>query len=342
MKRIIVPLDGSPLAERALSTAVMLARPTSEGGDSSVVELVLVHAPLTLAAMPDGGIVCAPSTEFDTELRQQSEAYLYRVAARLRAETRLNVVSTVLDGSPSMTLAAHAEAVGADVIVMTSHGRGGLSRVWLGSVTDALVRQGHVPVLVTRSLEDAAPAADDAPFRRVLVPLDGSGLGEETLDSAIALLGVTGVEYTLARVLTPLLALFRSTPEGERDEAPRVAASVDQTDEYLEDLAARLCARGVVVRTAVLVHEHPARAILRYALRTDTDLVVMATHGRNALGRLVMGSVTDKVLRAGVVPVLVQRPSRVARAVPESAVRAVHDLARRAGDLVEADASRRP
>ncbi len=308
LNRIMVPLDGSEFAEFALPTAVALARRAG----STTLDLVLVHEPLVPTVAADG--VPVPAGDFDAELRKQHEEYLRLTTQRVRSRSGITVTASILEGVAATALAAHAETSDADLVVMTSHGRGGLSRAWLGSVTDVLLRHVHVPVLVARPPEETVQHDEGPLFQRVLVPLDGSGLGEATLERAMDLVGTSGVEFTLARVVTPLLAMLRPPFPAEVDvewggDGADVVAAQAQADEYLESVAARLRARGVMVQTVVLIHEHAARAILRYAAQMESELIVMATHGRGPMGRLVLGSTTDKVLRAAALPVLVQHPS---------------------------------
>jgi len=294
--RILVPLDGSALAERALPVAAELSRLAG-----APVELVHVHVPISPDPIHVEGLPVID--EHMRSLRRDHErAYLERLRERLGAEA--SVSTAVVDGPVAPGLAAHARAVGAWLIVLTTHGRGGLERMWLGSVADELARVSPVPILLVRP--EPPPAGR---FARILAPLDGSKTSEAILEHAarLARLG-SGAEIVLLRVVQPLVAAVW-LPEGA------VAAAAPQEDlpgrerrarEYL-DAAARSLA-GLRVRPRVEVAASVAAAILQTAQAEACDLVALATHGRSGLARVALGSVTDKVVRASHTPVLLFRP----------------------------------
>jgi nucleotide-binding universal stress UspA family protein len=294
--RILVPLDGSALAERALPVAAELSRLAG-----APVELVHVHVPISPDPIHVEGLPVID--EHMRSLRRDHErAYLERLREGLGAEA--SVSTAVVDGPVAPGLAAHARAVGAWLIVLTTHGRGGLERMWLGSVADELARVSPVPILLVRP--EPPPAGR---FARILAPLDGSKTSEAILEHAarLARLG-SGAEIVLLRVVQPLVAAVW-LPEGA------VAAAAPQEDlpgrerrarEYL-DVAARSLA-GLRVRPRVEVAASVAAAILQTAQAEACDLVALATHGRSGLARVALGSVADKVVRASHTPVLLFRP----------------------------------
>ena len=298
--KLLVPLDGSSHSERALPVALALARRSA-----AEVELVHVHEPPT---MP--GLAPMYDTRLDTEMREAMRAELEATAERLRQATDVPVRATVLDGPVASTLEAHTADQRPELIVMTTHGRGGLSRLWLGSVADALVRRAGVPVLLVRG-EEAPPGNAAAPvFRHVLVPLDGSPLAEVVLDHAMRLGAPGATTYTLLTVVVPRLIAARpypgmSTPVDRDDLEQRRHAA--QT--YLDRIAAELRRSGAAVATRVAVHAQAAPGILETAAAEGVDLVALATRGRGAIPRLVLGSVADKVVRGTETSVLVLRPA---------------------------------
>jgi nucleotide-binding universal stress UspA family protein len=199
----------------------------------------------------------------------------------------------LLGGAPvTDALHEHAEAVGCDLVVMTTHGRSLLSRAWLGSVTDSFVRRASMPVLLVRPGEGEPARAVEPVFRHMLIPLDGSALAEQILPFAAALGIPTETTYTLLQVVAPVVlgyAPYAHTvglDERVLDEMRAEARA------YLEEIAGRLRAQGAQVRTAVVVGE-PALAILDYAGEHGADLVALSTHGRGGLARLLLGSVAD-------------------------------------------------
>jgi nucleotide-binding universal stress UspA family protein len=312
IRSILVPLDGSPFGEHALPAAVGVARRTG-----ATLELVRVHEPLVpvvpgqLAAVPVTPV--ASASAFDPRLeenhRRADESYLQTTAARITVESGLNARITLLDGFPVEALAAHVAERGADLIVMTTHGRSGLNRLWLGSVAEGLVRHVTVPVLLVKP-EEWKPAVSALSFRRVLIPLDGSPISESVIGLAIDVAGAETVKYTIVRVgeTTPSLsAAGIGAAAIARQEAERMKHRMDAD---LDSVAERLRARGLDVEARSLLDVHVASAILRTATEIGADLIAMATHGRGGLRRLLLGSVADKVLRGADTSVLLYRPDR--------------------------------
>ena len=292
--RIVVPLDGSPLAESALSVAASIAREKD-----LPLELVRVVVPL----IPAPGVEAATLEDEASSAARDREAvdYLADAGARVTREHRLPVSVSVLRGRAVDAVAAHAD--GAALVVMTTHGRGGLSRAWLGSVTDGLVRRLECPMLVVRPPEHPTPFA---PFHRVLIPVDGSGTAEQVIEDAVWLAG-HGAEYVLLSVVTPVTALLGVL--AGRTTGPEVETeSMDVAAKYLHALAQRVRPSVEHLRIEVLLDASPWAAILDFADKEQCDLIAMATRGRSGLGRLALGSVADKVLRSATLPVLLRGP----------------------------------
>ncbi|HEU4630483.1 MAG TPA: universal stress protein [Gemmatimonadaceae bacterium] len=322
--RILVPLDGSAFSARALPTAAAVA---AQRG--AVLHLLAAHAPLVVPLqLPD-----APAYDpaFDLARRDALQRALTALAERLRTECGVDATAEVVDGQPVDVLAA-AAGDGVELVVMTTHGRGGVARAWLGSVADALVRRAPVPLLLIRPAPDAPVEAGDASgegafgvvdpagapvcaegdagrFRRVLVPLDGSPLAEEILEPALALGRPGETTFELLRVVqVPATALppdetFWTAREAAAQQVERASAMA-----YLDRWAARLREGGHAVTTAVAVDHDPARAILREAAARHADLIALSTNARGGLARLRLGSVADKLVRGAHCPTLVARP----------------------------------
>ena len=279
---ILVPLDGSDLAEQALATAVTIARRRG-----LAVRLVHVHLPHAADPIHIEGLPVVDE-HLHSQRNLHEQTYLERVRDRVASGVAASIA--ILHGHPAAALAQDARASGAHWIVMTTHGRGGLERAWLGSVADELVRVSPVPLLLVRPQVGAAPALP----RTILVPLDGSPLAEGILEHVLLLArGDSGCEIVLLEVATD--------EEGGtgREEAER----------YLDGVARRLTAVGARVRTRVEVADDAASAILESVRSQNADLVALATHGRSGLVRVALGSVADKVVRGATVPVLLFRPS---------------------------------
>jgi nucleotide-binding universal stress UspA family protein len=301
-RSLVVPLDGSAFGEHALPLALSLARRAD-----ATIELVHVHVPL--AALFTEQMANVEST-FDPRLRAQAQEYLDRTTKRLAAVAPIKVESRLLDGPVVDAVQEHVLSTMAELVVMTTHGRGALSRWWLGSVADELVRRLPVPLLLVR------PHAGEVNFsvlmapRRVLVPLDGSVFAELMLDKAIALGEAAEADYTLLRIVQP----FPTTgfdPSGLSVGGTLSEALEQQRREagdYLDRVARRLRERGLKVQADVVVADHPATAILEAAAQRGCDAIAVTTHARRGFARLMLGSVADKVIRAAPIPVLVYRP----------------------------------
>ena len=313
-RRILVPVDGSPFAEQAIPVAARIASRID-----AAVELVLVHdvsvAVATLnvsaVAMPNFPQVPRAETEPVTAMRAD---YLLQLTDRVRREFAVDIRSTLLEGSVVDALADYANT-NADMVAMTTHARGGISRFWLGSVADGLVRHLTKPVLLIKPSEgEAATAHTDArAFRRVLVPLDGSALAESILDPLLQIV-IDPDQDIVCRLLTvraPALPLV--VPSIPLAGVPVADQSPDQdasAERYLHDIAQQLEPRLCVETRFAL--GLPAQTILEQAQEMDADLIAMATHGRGGLRRLLIGGVADKVLRGASTTVLLFRPPDVA------------------------------
>jgi len=304
-RTIMVPLDGSSLGEYALPLALGIARRASATVD-------LVHVCTSLGPNAFGGELDAPvlSEIQRKQLRVRACAYLEQLGASLSARWELAITASVLDGRAVDTLYDHALASGADLVVMTTHGYGPLTRAWMGSVADKLVRRLPMPILLARPHDEALDLLEkvhDQAFQHVLIPLDGSTLAEEILDPALALGALMDAKYTLMQALDPLLAEHTHPPYAAGLDPAMLEELRETALAYLEGVADRLRAQALEVRTDLVV-EQPHVAILEYTRDHAVDLVAMATHGRGGLARMLLGSVADKVMRGADVPVLLQRP----------------------------------
>jgi nucleotide-binding universal stress UspA family protein len=310
LRSLLVPLDGSPFAEHALPLALSIARRTE-----AELQLVYVHS------TPDAD---HPAHEFlneeswVTELKTRHRAYLDNVAQRLRVAGGKAVTPLVLSGDVVGSIGKHVLDAGTSLVVMTTHARGLLGRMWLGSVADLLIRELPRPLLLVRPLEERVDLSLDVTLKHILIPLDGTPLAEQILEPAIALGEAMGAEYTLLRVSRPV-ATIHYPPEGAREaklpeemrqQLERVETKARLTaEEYLYEMAQRLRGRLLRVHTKVVDEDQPALAVLEMAQKLPVSLIAMQTHGRRGLSRLVLGSVADKVLRGAAAPLLLQRPS---------------------------------
>jgi nucleotide-binding universal stress UspA family protein len=296
LKRILVPLDGSDFGEQALPMALRIAE-----RDHAALELVHVYeylAPFNTQGAPP------LDPTLDQDLKKDREAYLDSVAEWLRLSTNLPVTATVLEGEVAPTLVRYIATRHADLVVMATHGRGGLSRLWLGSVASELMRHSLAPVMLIRPTETGSRSDPARPLKLVLVPLDGSPAAEEAIDHALSVAHDKGTEFLLYHVVLPVVYIAEPPDVAFVHETEMESAA--QT--YLREVAGRIRARGFSVDTRVDIHTSPARAILECVEGIGADLIAMETHGHSGLERVLLGTVADKVTRASPVPVLVHRP----------------------------------
>ena len=300
-----MPLDGSLVAEQAIPFALAIAERAR-----SKVKLVLVHHPILMEPGP-------AYTKVELAMQKANREYLRSVAARLRERLGRALSSAVLQGPIAQTLAKYIRELSTDLVVMTTHGRGGLRRAWLGSVTDQLIRMSEVPILVVRPREgNAAESAVD--LAEILVPLDGSPLAEAALEPAAALARLWDGEMSLVQVVRPVVLTSDPPlpfPTGYADQATGMRR--ESAQDYIRDVAERLRESGVKASGVAVLGDGIADTLLNLARPERVGLMAMATHGRGSLRRLALGSVADKLVRAAEVPVLVIRPSsRRAKRVP--------------------------
>ena len=195
MRAILTPLDGSRLAEESLRSACATARRTG-----AVLHMALVHHPIAPTA--DSAAMATAIDEIDRLARQGEEQYLAQIAERMLTQYGIHIETKILDGPVAETLGAYVTRIGAGMVVMTTHGRGAVSRFWLGSVADHLLRHLDVPLLLLRHKEEPVQDSRMA-FRRMLIALDGSERAEAVIEPALALCPPPTAELALLRVVAP-------------------------------------------------------------------------------------------------------------------------------------------
>ncbi len=301
-RTILVPLDGSRFAERALPLATWLASQAR-----ARLHLFLAHQP---AAVVVGiGDLLPPPAELDDELRVREQTYLAEAVERLGTVGEGPVEMSFAEAPAGSEIVEEATKLGADLIVMATHGRGAIGRLWLGSVADYVVRQAPAPVVLVRTDETGARSAT-SPIRGILVPLDLSVESESVLEPVIALAQVAQAHVTLLYVVEEYFQAFEPGVLFPAAEDP-VIAEVRRTDAQhaLDRIADRLRERGLTVSARVVSGTSAASGILHALEERRFDLVALTTQGTGGIRRFVLGSAADKVIRGAGKPVLVVRPS---------------------------------
>ena len=303
-RSLLVPLDGSTFGEHALPLALSIARRAG-----ATLRLAHVHVPYALMYIDS---MALSALEVDIRAEEQSRAYLDSLIKRLKSVSAVPITATLLGGiQEAEVLTTYAASTGVDLIVMTTHGRGPISRLLLGSVADRLVHQVPVPVLMVRPQETAADLAVEPVLQHILVPLDGSPSAEQVLEPAVELGSLMQADYTLLHVYGPLVythldPMSYALVGGFEPPLDELRAGAEA---YLRQVAERLRNQGLSVQTHAVVGWHTAAAILDEGTIRPVDLIAMTTHSYHGLTRLLSGSVADKVLRRANVAVLVQHLS---------------------------------
>jgi nucleotide-binding universal stress UspA family protein len=286
---ILVAVDGSETASTALDHALQLAT-----AFDATVHAIHVVDPRVAIVQDESG------SEYD----QRYQQYLGRHGRELletvteRADSRNQRVETALEtGIPHETVVSYADEHDIDLIVMGTHGRSGLDRMLLGSVTERVVRLSDVPVLAVHGTETDAVQ----PYERILVPTDGSEHAEAATAHAIDFARAFDAEIHV-------LSVLNLAEEGGLFSAGGVDREfIDRLDESTREAAERVAerAREEDISAEVTVeHGLPHKEISTYVAENDIDFVAMGTHGRAGLRRYLLGSVTERVLRSVDVPVL--------------------------------------
>lgn len=288
---ILVPLDGSDLAEGALPWAAALAR--------------LLGAPLLLLSVWEGAdkdlAKSFPTLRDDVTAKAQEHFGAYLERARGTIDDGITAETRVREGEPGEAIPAAAAEAGARAIVIATHGRSGIGRWLYGSTASHLLRHAEVPVVAVgpRALE-RAPAGPRV--RHIMVPLDGSEGAQQALPVAQRLATAAGARISLVRGVPWAATAYPYTlPD----------AYLPQVDEELEAGAkAYLREQEAAVKgdvAAFVVRGSVAEGLLEFEERESVDLVVMSTHARSGLARAALGSVADRMLQ-GIAPVLLIRP----------------------------------
>jgi nucleotide-binding universal stress UspA family protein len=284
--RILFPTDGSEGAAVAFEHVLDLA-------DASGATLHVLNVPETTFDRAAG-----VNEALVTDLVAAGEELVADAAARAE-ERGVETVTAVEEGEPHSTIVEYADRHAVDLVVMPTHGRKGLERLLLGSVTERVVRRATVPVLTVRPDEEAQVRY---PYEHVLVPTDGS----DCADEALAL----GTDVALQTEAN--LHLLSVVDVASLGVDVRTGVQLD----FLEENASKTLSRGAEfakdqgvesVREEIGYASSIHREILAYVEEYDVDLVVVGTHGLTGFDRYLLGSVTEKLVRTSPVPVLTVR-----------------------------------
>lgn len=304
-RRILVPLDGTHFGDHALPYAISIATRTG-----AALELVHVHRPRELEA----GLESMPQYRYqhveeagirrDNEALEQEMALLEERAADIELRYGVRASTRVLHGSTARAIEHEIQDVVADLVVMATHARRGISRLMHGDVAHQLVHDFNIPMLCVHPVSEDAPF-DNGELKHFLVSLDGSPFSEQIIDAVAPLAQGLGARLSLVHVFSQR-TIRPNGVQGEREITHREDAVA-----YLDEVADRLPAGLPEAELIVVESEDPATAIVDALANRPGAALAIATHGRSGLSRMVLGSVADKVVEATHQPVLLYRPRLV-------------------------------
>ncbi len=332
-QRILVPLDGSEGAERAIPVAARIARTSG----ASIVFIRVVPPPAWVGAFGvgvHGTVAVQPKVEATEKDLADATTYLEAITTAYAGDlVGLNTEIDVATGVASPTIFSSARDEYVDLIVMCSHGETGLKRWVLGSVAQQAVRHSPVPVLVLNEHGMVSSAPEATHPLRALVALDGSALAETALEPAAqliaALSGSAEGEVHLLRVVDLPSAYGKMKSQAYISDSMQEEAR-QEAEQYVKAVTDRLhegpfAAFKLNITSSVVVSTDVAGTIIKQAEQaksaersTRFDMIALATHGHGGLRRLVMGSVTEHILGATRLPLLIVRPREVETAGDES------------------------
>lgn len=296
-EKILVPLDGSPFAERALAPALALA----EQGQGQVI-LLSVSYSNQIMLNDWNGYGYLYLEQFLEISRRQFGDYLQAVTSQHK-RPNLTLKTLIKEGDEASAIVDTAVEEEVDLIVMASHGRSGFSRWVLGSVAERVLRTAPCPVLLMR---------EDKPLNHIMITLDGSALSEYALEPGMEVASRLGSHVTLLSV-EPLVEVAQEMvlaleQAGVKHEQPTHEDFYERVSRYLQQQADKL---PPTLKQAIYIKpkQGPVVEVILDTIESDkVDLVVMSTHGRSGLKRWLYGSVTDKVLHSAPCNLLIMRP----------------------------------
>lgn len=310
--RILVPLDGSPLAECVLPHLVAIART-----DVSRVYLLRVLDPISAATRP---ISVDP---FEWQIRKaEAEAYLRDVAGRLEA-AGLEVQTEVLEGRAAESTIEYASEQNVSLIILSSHGQSGISGWNISSVVQKIILRALRSVMIVRAYQPASEELTELIYRRILLPLDGSQRAEYVLPMAIALARANQAEILAAHVVKKPEMPRRTPPTQEDIELANQVTERNRAEaaRYLDELKSRL---EVNIETRLLISDNVSESLHDLVEQAGVDLVLLGAHGYTGATKWPYGSTVISFIAYGTTPLLVVQdlpPSHIEPTQAELAAR---------------------
>ncbi len=311
-KRILVPLDGSARAERAIHVAARIARAFG----SSVILMRVATAPVDTGKYSSASGYVEETVDSDLS---GVTSYLENIAGSEELAGINTEVKTFTGGVAPAILSA-AQSFHANLIVLCSHGYTGFKRWTLGSVADKVTRHSPIPVFVLREGGPLPATAEHQPVR-ALVAVDGSSLSEAVLEPAAYLAAALAEATSQQGALHLLRVVDLPTTAGKfKSDAHIDTGTKEQVkhedEEYLDTLVHRISAGDLAhldlaITTSVEADPDVAEAIVKKSEQDKFDFIAIATHGRGGVQKWALGSVAGRVLHATTLPLLIMRPQDI-------------------------------
>ena len=280
--KILVPLDGSDLAERSLPYAIRIAKKWNS-------EVIIV-------------IVCLPSNYADLPLK----AYIQKKEKELH-DKGIKTKSKILRGEAATVILDFAQKNDFKLIIMSAHGGSGISHWSLGSCATKVLQKTNMPTLLVKSKKLKAKSID-ANIRKILIALDGSLFSEAIIPYVTDIIDSDTEEVTLVRVIEPVTLPFISGYIGHKKyEREIMKKAEEEATDYLPKKQENFQQKGMKTSTALL-KGHPANCILTYAEENNINVIAITTHGYTGITKWAYGSVATNIIEGSTIPILLFRP----------------------------------
>ena len=285
-ERILVPLDGSKLAEASLPYAEKLARKL--GSQTTLISVLQF------------------GSESDEDQYHHLQQFYIQEMAKTMKQKAIKVKSVIVTGDPAEQIVDYADKKNIDLIIMGTRGRSQLTRWILGSVADKVVSATSCPVALISSKDTEAGVRERKILRKALVILDGTAQGEVIIPYIEELASKLNMEVTLLQLVEQVLVYFEGAsdlnyvPVSKKEGNSRSA----KARRYLKKLASTLEDKGITVKVKVATKGKSGETITKVASKIDADLLAVATHGHSGISRWFLGSVRDDIVNIGNILVL--------------------------------------
>jgi nucleotide-binding universal stress UspA family protein len=309
-ERMLVPLDGSPLAECVLPHVVAMAAPLG-------AKVTVLH----VSEPRDADEAVQPVNAVAWQLKKvEAEAYVDGVAARLR-EAGLTVHSQRLEGRAAEQIMSYAHQQGCDLILLSSHGQSGLTGWNVSSVVQKIIARARVSIMIVRAYQPAGAGVKGLSYSRLMCPLDCSQRAEHILPVAVALARGHGARVLLAHVVSrPEMPRRRPYTEEQLELIERIAElNRSEAEQCLEDTRTKLVAEQVDATSHLVLSDNPAQRLHDWVGEQQIDLVLMSAHGYTGSTRWPYGRLTLSFIFYGSTPLLIAQDLKVEQIEPTAA-----------------------